>query len=572
MPPALGLLLVTLSILLLPGMHFAHAQSQTPRGNPIEALPTPALPFGSTSEPLGARTLAPQPQPQPQAQAQAQQGLAVTPARFEIQGVQAISFDEVAALFAPFAGKVTTVGQLGGLARQVTAIYQREGYPLSFAYLPEQDFNSGTVRVTAVEGYIATLRIEGEAGKAEPTMRALADRIRRDRPLRLKTFERYTQLMGLLPGVSVEATAVPAANTDGAGELQLKVVRQPYQVSLGIASGTPRPRAIVTAVVNDPLVSGGKLSGSALLVGQAGERYGALTYSQMVGSDGLTLSGEASLYQGNPDARLKTPPAISRYTTYRRAELSARYPLLVKQRETVFIGGGIYGVNNIDDYRNPVTGARLTDEVQVRAVYALASFSSASNQHARYLSLRLTRGLDGLGASTNISANVPGVLPVNPARLSFTRIGLDANQRNDWGGRWGTVVSLDAQYSPHILPSTERISFGGTRFAHGYAAGEVASDSGWGIGLELNRSFAVDMAYVTRIQPYLLLEEARIYSQAGTLALSRLSSASAGVRVSGGSDYTVDITLSKPTGQASSENARRAPRLNALVNYNLNQR
>jgi hypothetical protein len=77
---ALRLLSVTLSILLLPGMHLTHAQNQTLRNNSTVALATLALPLGSTAKPPGVHTFSPQ----------AQQGLAVIPARFEIQGVQAI--------------------------------------------------------------------------------------------------------------------------------------------------------------------------------------------------------------------------------------------------------------------------------------------------------------------------------------------------------------------------------------------------------------------------------------------------------------------------------------------------
>ncbi|RZJ24435.1 MAG: ShlB/FhaC/HecB family hemolysin secretion/activation protein, partial [Haliea sp.] len=542
----------------------AHAQGQG--GNPVDTLPTPPRPTPPATAPQGTRIL----ESPPAAQVRAAQ--AVTPARFEIEGVQAIPFGEVSALFAPLAGQTTTVARLLQAAQEVTALYRQRGYALSFAYLPEQDFSGGTVKVVAVEGHIATVLIDGEAGGAEPKIRALAEHIQQDRPLRLETFERYTQLMGQLPGLGVQATAVPPTTTDGAGVLRLKVSRQPYSVSLGTDIRTKHPRAVITGVVNDPLVSGGSVSASTLIAAQDGERYGALAYSQMVGSDGLVLRAETSLYMGDPDAHLNTPPAIRRYTTYRRAELSARYPLKLKQRESVYVSGGIYGVNNADDYTNPLNGVMLTDEVKVRAVYAQASISKATDDQSRSLALRLTRGLDSMGAAARISANVPGVLPVNPARLDFTRIGVDASQRNDWGNRWGTAVSFGAQYSPHILPSTERVSFGGTRFARGYAAGEVSSDSGWGLGLELNRSFGVNLAYVTQIQPYVLVERARVYSQSGPLFFSKLGSASLGVRISGGGYYVVDLALSKPTGQPSPENPERKPRVSALISYNFGKR
>jgi hemolysin activation/secretion protein len=565
-PFALGFVLAAAGLCLPLAMRPAQAQAPASGGNPVDSLPTPALPSAPPVAPPDTRILQAPAAPQPPADR------TLTPRRFEIEGVQTLPFDEVAALFTPLAGQATTVAALSQIAQQVTALYQRAGYALSFAYLPEQDFAGGTVRVAVVEGHIASVQIEGDAGPSEARIRELAEPLRQERPLRLDTFQRYTQLMGQLPGVSVEATAVPPTRTDGAGALQLKVVRQPYQISLGMDLRTQQPRAILTGAVNDPLVAGGRLSGSTLLGAQDGERYGALAYSQVVGSEGLSLRFETSLYEGNPDAHLDTPPPVRRHTTYRRAELSARYPLRLSADGSVYLSGGIYGVNNVDDYNIPTSGVALSDDVRVRAVYAQASFSQTSRQRARYLALRLTRGLDALGASSEVRTNVPGVSLVNTARLDFTRLGLDASQRDEWGQGWGTAVSFGAQYSPDILPATERVSFGGTRFARGYAAGEVASDSGWGLGLEANRSFALDTRYVTQVQPYVLLEKARVYSQAGSLGFSRLASTSLGLRVSGGGFYTVDLALSKPTGDASPNNPEREPRLSALINYNFNKR
>ena len=96
----------------------------------------------------------------------------------------------------------------------------------------------------------------------------------------------------------------------------------------------------------------------------------------------------------------------------------------------------------------------------------------------------------------------------------------------------------------------------------------MAGDSGWGAGIEGSRTFATGWAYARRIQPYLLMEAARVYSHLGTAAFSRLASASLGVRVADGAHYTVDVAVSKPLGDASPDNPRRRLRLSALVSYN----
>ena len=536
-------------------------QVRTTPGNPLDQLPIPdsfPLPAGSSD----AQVLT---APLPQAPAP---GSIVTPLRFDIEGVQAISFDEVAALFQPLIGKPTNVATLGELTRQVTAAYQKRGYALSFAFVPEQNFEKGVVRIVAVEGHVETVQIEGDAGVAEPKIREIAEHIRQERPLQLVTFERYTQLLAQLPGLRVEARAIPPERTDGQGALVLKVRRQPFQLSLATDLRSSQPRVVVTGAANDLLGSGSRLTASTLLGAYKDESFVAAGYSKVIGSDGLVLKAEMSLYKGNPDAQFDVPVSIERMTRNRRAELSVNYPLKLTASQTIVISGGVYGVNDTQDYFVPSTGVKLRDEVKSRAFYAQANYNSASPDQYRILMARLTQGVNALGASATLQANVAAVLPPNPARLDFTRVTIEGSQRNSWGKNWGTAVSFALQHSPHNLPSSERVSFGSSRFGRAYIAGEVAGDSGWGLALEANRSFTVGTGAFKQLQPYLLLEAAKVQSNAGTPAFSKLASASLGMRVSGGNSYVLDLAASKPIGDAAPENAARKMRYSLQISYN----
>ncbi|MDB5963660.1 MAG: ShlB/FhaC/HecB family hemolysin secretion/activation protein, partial [Polaromonas sp.] len=541
------------------------AQSPGTSGNPVDQLPA-AQPTSPSQGNADIRILPPA---QP---AQAAAARNVTPQRFAIEGVNAIPFDEVAALFKPLAGKPTTVGKVADVAREVSALYRQRGYALSFCFIPEQDFRDGVVRVVAVEGYIATLNIEGDAGPAEPKVREIAEKIRQDRPLQLATFERYTQLLAQLPGLKVEATATPPTRTDGAGSMLLKVSHKPFSISAATDIRSSRPRAVVTGVLNDPLVPGGRLSASTLVGALPGESFMAAGYSQMVGSEGLTLKAEASLYRGDPDAQLDVPPAIRRYTTYKRAELSASYPLKLTRSDSLFLSGGVYATNNADDYAVPASGVTLKDDVRVRAVYLQASYHQATDDHAQSLLLRFAQGLNSLGATKAITANVPGPLPVNPARLDFSRVLLEGSRRDVWAKKWGTAVSFATQYSPNTLPATERISFGSGRFGRAYAAGSAAGDSGWGLALEASRSFTLDTTYLKQVQPYVLFEQAQVTNNGVATAFSRLSSASIGFRISDGKYYSIDLAASKPVGDAAPDNPQRKIRLSTIVSYNFEAR
>ena len=540
----------------------ALAQSPSASGNPINTLPA-YQPLEDSAEKAKARVLdAPLP-------AQPRLARNVTPQRFDIEGIQSIPFAKVAALFTPLAKQPTTVAKLVELASQVTEMYKQSGYALSFAYVPEQDFKDGTVRIVAVEGFVESVTIQGDAGPAAARIREIAQLIRQNRPLQLANFERYTQLMGQLPGVTVEAQATPSAQTNGAGSLLVKVARKPYELSLGADIRSSRPRAVVTGIVNDPLMAGSRLSATTLLGSPTGEFFGSLAFSQVIGTEGLTLKADTTVYQGNPDAHLDTPPPIRRYTDYLRSELSASYPVVLKRRESLYLSSGIYGVNNTDSYAT--TSQSLTDQVHVRAVYAQAAYNIHSDVQARNLTLRLAQGMDALGASASRRSDTPtsSTALVNPASLDFTRVLLDASQRNVWGQGWGTAMAFTTQYSPNILPNSEKLSFGSTRFARGYNAGDAAGDSGWGIGLEGNRSFPVKLPYLSHIEPYVLLESAQVYNHIGQAQVSKLSSTSLGARFLNGKYYRIDFAVSKPMGDAPSTNPDRKLRMSLLASYSL---
>ncbi|VTY38925.1 Hemolysin transporter protein ShlB [Xylophilus ampelinus] len=550
---------------VLAGGLVAAVQAQ-PAGNPLDQLPLPA-------------SQAPVPAPKAQvevqtpAQAAGRMGQTVSPSRFDIEGVTALPFAEVAAFFAPLAGQPVPVARLVQAAREATALYKEHGHPLAFVYVPEQSFEGGVVRVVAVEGYIADIRIEGDAGPSAARLRAMAEALRRERPLRQATFERATQLMARLPGLTVTATAALPGTTDGATTLVLAVKRRPYDVSLGADLRQPTPRAVLTGVINDPFIAGGQLSASTLLGNPRNEALLTTSYTQLVGADGLALKAAYSHYRGYPDETMDRGSRIERRNTNRRAELSASYPLLLGAQRSLTLSGGFYAVNNLDDYHVTLSGTRLEDDTRVRALFAQLSYLEATPTRSRSASVLLAQGLRGLGATAEQRSNVAGVAGTNPAKLDFTRVALELSQRNRFANQWGTAVSFGAQYSPNTLASSERISFGNQRFGRGYAAGDAAGDSGWGLGLEVNRLFKREGGeWLKQIEPYLLVEAAQVSLKQGQPSPRKLRSVALGARFTDGKHYNLDVAIAKPTGDASAANPLRRARLTVLLSYNLGDR
>ncbi|WP_434109637.1 ShlB/FhaC/HecB family hemolysin secretion/activation protein [Paraburkholderia caffeinilytica] len=542
----------------------AQAQSRPAvGGNPMDSLPQIKAPDKGPNVTLQVTPQAPQ----------LQELLArhLTPSKIQVEGVKSIPFDEVAQRFTPLVGKDTTIGDLIQVANGVTKLYQDRGFALSFAFIPAQTFEGGVVRVTVVEGYVSAVKVTGKPGVLEDKIRAIADHIVADKPLRRATFERYINLLGMLPGVKVAANAAPPQNTDGATTLELNVERKPFDVSTGIDFNHPGVQGLLTATENGLTALGEQLSVSALLPkGRDNITYLAAHAAVPIGSDGLTGKLDASHYRGNPTDNPGLPSYIARTVINDKVSDSLTYPILLSNTRSLIGTATVYASHDEDRYNNQQTGAQIGLRSQVRVMQLQADYASAETGQVRRASITVAKAFDILGASKAGDSNVPGMPVTNPASINFVRTGASFSQTNEWPLKIGTSVSLTGQYSAVSLPTSEQISFGAQRFAQGYQPGEASGDSGWGAIFEINRGFTPGFTYLRTFTPYISFDMARVFLHAGTPSPSRLSSIAFGFRISDAKYYSLDLSVAKAIGDAPVESPSRSPRINATFSYQLN--
>jgi hemolysin activation/secretion protein len=532
-------------------------------GNPLDSLPQIKAPDKGPNVTVQVAPQAPQ----------LQELLArhLTPTRVQVEGVKSIPFDDVAQRFTPLVGKDTTIGDLIQVANGVTKLYQDRGFALSFAFIPAQTFDDGVVRVTVVEGYVSAVKVTGRAGAVEDRIRAIADHITADRPLRRATFERYINVLGLLPGVKVAANVPPPQNTDGATTLALNVERKPFDVSTGIDFNHPGVQGLLTATENGLTALGEQLSVSALLPkGRDNVTYLAAHAAVPIGSNGLISKLDASHYRGNPVNNPGLPSYVERTVINDKIGGSLAYPLLLSNTQSVIGTASVYASRNEDRYHNQVNGAQIGLRSQVRVMQLQADYASVGTGQVRRASINVAKAFDILGASKSGDSNVPGTSINNPASINFVRTGASFSQTNEWPLKIGTAISLTGQYSAVSLPTSEQIAFGAQRFAQGYQPGEASGDSGWGAMFEINRAFTPGFTYLRTFTPYVSFDMARVYLHAGTPSPSRLASIAFGFRISDAKYYSLDLSVAKAVGDAPVESASRSPRINATFSYQLN--
>ena len=81
--------------------------------------------------------------------------------QFKVSGFKQLSQAELDGVTQSYRGKVATLEDLQDLLRDINKLYKDKGLLTSFAYLPEQDVNDGTIELKALEGTIGEITLKG---------------------------------------------------------------------------------------------------------------------------------------------------------------------------------------------------------------------------------------------------------------------------------------------------------------------------------------------------------------------------------------------------------------------------
>lgn len=542
---------------------FAWAQMPPPSGNPIDTLPQ-AIPLPSPDWELPAQS-----NPTPEVDRNLQpaytleQELQVN--NIQISGVSALPFEDIAEIFQPLSGTRTTIAALGQAVAQATQVYQRAGFPLSFAYLPEQNFANGIVQVNVVEGHLTQAVLQGDPGKSEKLLRTMAQPMLEQKPLNQAVFEHQTLLLSRLAHLQVSASAAPPTSTDGGTPLLLQLDRNPVLFNLGADLRKGDPKAVATLTFNEPLWSGSQWQFSSLIDNWNKERFVSVTFNQALNAYGTRLSISASDFKGQDNF---AGNQLQDTTAQKRLSIGVTHPLLLSNAESSVVGANLFGLNYQKIYEFPLFNLSLSDQEKVRALQVLWDWQKRQPHSQQSANLSFTQGINALGARIERSP----FLEKNNAKLDFSRLAFDYALHWRAPSLWGAGFAMGGQASPHSLPTSERISFGSTRFGRGYRSGEAAGDQGLGVSFEANRLFIFkNGTWLKSIEPYILYEQARTWFHQAGWQGQKIQSSSIGLKLSDGKHYAIDLAMSKPHGDKSPYNPDQKLRYSMTLTYQFGQ-
>ncbi|NUN66424.1 ShlB/FhaC/HecB family hemolysin secretion/activation protein [Pseudanabaena biceps] len=449
---------------------------------PTDLSPRNIIPTQPFKLPSPDRLLAPansQPSTEPQVPNDSNIELIVVK-KFEVIGNSVFSDQVIEAITKPYTDRPISIIELLQVRTKITALYIERGYISSGAYLPEQDLQTGTVKIEIVEGGLDEIKVTGlnrlNAGYIQSRI-AIATQ----KPLNRTRLLEALQLLQLNPLIeSISANLSPSLQV-GTNNLEVKVT-EAKTLSLPITFDNSRTPSVGSERRQIQFIE-------ANLTG-IGDRL-SFSYSNTNGSNSVDASytipfnpynGTISLNFGTSSSKVIETPfnALDIISNSRSYELSIRQPILQNTVQDLALGLALsHRQSNASLFGGaipfPSLGADADGQTKVTALRFFQEYVQRSSEDVIAARSQFSIGLGAFGATINATSpdsqflswrgQAQYVRLLAPETLLFLRADLQLSDRP-------------------VLPQ-EQISLGGQDNLRGYRQDTLLSDNGLLLSAEM---------------------------------------------------------------------------------------
>jgi hemolysin activation/secretion protein len=470
--------------------------------------------------------------------------IAIVIRRIHIVGSTVYGEADFAPLYQDLLGHRVSLQAVYDLAQRITAKYGADGYVLSRAVIPVQEFDpdGAVVNIEVIEGYIDRVEWPEKLKRYRDFFTDYALKITADRPSNIRTLERYLLLAGDLPGLKF-ITTLKASNTKrGASTLIVEVVEKPLDLYSRIDNRGTQSRGpyqfLSSATFNNIFGQHEALSIAYAGVWPLRElHFVAPSYRQVLNSEGLSAFVNASYAWGRPGtAALELLEYATRSTV---VEAGMSFPVIRSRERNLTLTGLAYiSDNHSDILHEPFNEDRLRG-ARFRADADMADSLRGINQ----LSFTVSHGIEGLGSTVNgnpLASRAVG-------RVDFTKVEGYAGRLQQLLGSFSAYLATYGQYAFNPLLTPEQCGYGGVRFGRAFDPSQLLGDSCFEALAELRYDFAIGGMPLTQLQVYGFSDYGKLWTRAaslGTFAVVDAASAGAGVRF-GWTYFSADVSVAK---------------------------
>jgi hemolysin activation/secretion protein len=471
--------------------------------------------------------------------------LMVTVRGVRIVGGTIYSAEDLEPLYRDIVGREVPVTAIYDIAQRITAKYGADGYVLSRAIVPPQELSprGAVVTIQIVEGYIDRVEWPPALSKYRDFFSHYTAKITAERPINVKTLERYLLLASDLPGLKFKNSLKASPKNPGAATLVVEVAEKPIDVLARVDNRGTKARGPMQYFGSINVNNLGRVHETWTLA-QAGAfqttelQYWMLSYRQVLTAEGLTLFANNSYTRGKPGTEILQ--LLEYKTRGDLFEAGLSYPF-IRSREKNLIGTALLFISND---RSDILGALNTlDRLRGVRMKVDADFVDplrAINQ----INLVVSQGFDVPGASN------AGSLHLSRANgdPAFTRVEGTFSRLQPLPWNFSVLLAAYAQWARTPLLAPELCGYGGRVFGRAFDPSELVADECVELLGELRYDVPHTFQNITQLQLYGYADRGWLHNLApvpGTPENVDGASVGGGLRLGLQPGLTVDLSAAK---------------------------
>ena len=480
----------------LGGPALAQLPPPPPAGSPlprVEPLPPPAVSIPTL--------------PAPEQPAKPVPAADVTVRGVAVEGVTAYKRAEILALAGPgLIGPAVPLARIEAARAAILRRYREDGYVLSGVSVNIDA--SGALRFLVTEGRIAEVKLSADIGPAGSRVLRFLQRLTEKTPIDEATLERYLLLAQSVPGVTLHAVLQPVPGDPGAMTLIAEVARAAISGLLTTDNYSSRYtgpiESLLVADANSFTSYGERTEVSLYHTWPNSQTFGQAASEFFIGDNGLKLR----VYGGSGQTAPTGPLALEGYLGITNVFGTAlTFPAIRARNETLDLYTSLDAIESEIGLLSNGTRARASfDSLRIARIggdYARSDLLLGAGRGAvNEVSVRLSKGLAGLGASQDGAANLPRTGEAADFLKVDARISRSQTLFSPYEGATVALLGVVAgQFTNSIMPPAEEFYLGGLQYLRGYESGIITGDRVLTATIELDFNTSIDLSAVALPAP-----------------------------------------------------------------------
>lgn len=467
--------------------------------------------------------------------------------RIVVVGSTVYTPEQFKPLYEELLGKTVMLQEVYDLAQRITAKYGADGYVLSRAIVPEQELepSGATVQIEVVEGFIDKVVWPEKLARYRDFFSDYSARVTAERPVNIRTLERYLLLANDLPGLRFTTKLEASKTKKGASTLIVELTEKPVEVFARIDNRGTRSRGPFQFLIS-PTINNLMGQHEALTLAYAGVsplselQFVAPSWRQVLSSEGLTFFANASYSWGYPAVPLPEVLKLRTYSNYVESGLS--YPV-IRARERNLTVSGLGFVSESYSF----VGLLPQAVDRLRGLRAKVDGDAADSLGGiNQFNVTVSKGFAGLGSTRNGDFDPP---PSTPAgRVDFGKIEGFVSRLQPLFDRVSAWMAAYGQYAFTPLLVPEQCGYGGRIFGRGYDPSDLLGDHCLMGSFELRYDLPAAVTPLPTVQFYGFTDKGMRYilhPDVGTSKTVTAASAGGGVRLGWQNNINVDLSAAR---------------------------